>query len=71
MSRRRVVVTGLGTTSPVGGDVASTWDALINGRSGVRYLTDEWAEQQPVKLAALEAWEASHPPRIDTLAGTA
>ena len=41
---KRVVVTGLGTTSPVGGDVASTWDALVTGRSGVRHLTDEWAE---------------------------
>jgi len=48
---KRVVVTGLGTTSPVGGDVASTWDALISGRSGVRRLTDEWAEEMPVKIA--------------------
>ena len=38
MSRRRVVVTGLGTTSPVGGDVASTWEALVAGKSGVRHL---------------------------------
>ncbi len=34
----RVVVTGLGTTTPVGGDVASTWDALVAGRSGVGAL---------------------------------
>jgi 3-oxoacyl-[acyl-carrier-protein] synthase II len=54
---KRVVITGLGTTSPVGGDVASTWDALINGRSGVRYLTDEWAEQQPVRIAGRIAVE--------------
>ena len=51
MSRTRVVVTGMGTTSPVGGDVASTWDALLAGTSGVRHLTDEWAEQMPVKIA--------------------
>ena len=51
MSRTRVVVTGMGTTSPVGGDVASTWDALLAGTSGVRQLTDEWAEQMPVKIA--------------------
>src|SRR3954467_4516203 len=57
MSRTRVVVTGLGTTSPVGGDVASTWDALVSGRSGVRYLTDEWAEQMPVKIAGRIAVE--------------
>ena len=54
---KRVVVTGLGTTSPVGGDVASTWDALVNGRSGVRYLTDEWAEEMPVKIAGRIAVE--------------
>ena len=51
MSSKRVVVTGLGVTSPVGGDVASTWDALVNGRSGVRHLTDEWAEEMPVRIA--------------------
>ena len=59
MSSKRVVVTGLGVTSPVGGDVASTWDALINGRSGVRRLTDEWAEEMPVKIAGRIAVEPS------------
>ena len=54
---KRVVVTGLGTTSPVGGDVPSTWDALVNGRSGVRYLTDDWAEQMPVRIAGRIAVE--------------
>src|SRR3954469_3393731 len=54
---KRVVVTGLGTTSPVGGDVASTWDALVSGRSGVRRLTDEWAEELPVKIAGRIAVE--------------
>lgn len=57
MSRTRVVVTGLGTTSPVGGDVASTWDALVNGRSGVRQLTDDWAAEMPVKIAGRIAVE--------------
>src|SRR5690349_22345097 len=57
MSRTRVVVTGLGTTSPVGGDVASTWDALVNGRSGVRYLDDEWAAEMPVRIAGRIAVE--------------
>ncbi len=36
MSATRVVVTGLGTTSPVGGDVPTTWAALLAGQSGVR-----------------------------------
>ena len=57
MSRTRVVVTGLGTTSPLGGDVASTWDALVNGRSGVRRLTEDWVENLPVKIAARVAVE--------------
>ena len=57
MSRTRVVVTGLGTTSPLGGDVASTWEGLLEGRSGVRHLTDPWAEELPVKIAARVAVE--------------
>ncbi|GGM49113.1 3-oxoacyl-ACP synthase [Micromonospora sonchi] len=52
MSRSDVVVTGLGATTPLGGDVASTWDAMLNGRSGVSALTQEWAEQLPVRIAA-------------------
>jgi 3-oxoacyl-[acyl-carrier-protein] synthase II len=32
--QRRVVVTGLGATSPVGGTVPETWDAILAGRSG-------------------------------------
>ncbi len=51
MSRRRVVVTGLGTTSPVGGDVPSTWNALVAGKSGVRHLSDAWDDEQPVRIA--------------------
>jgi len=52
MSTKRVVVTGLGATSPVGGDVASTWAALLEGRSGVSALTADWAEQLPARIAA-------------------
>ena len=37
--RRRVVVTGLGAISPVGNDVASSWDALLAGRSGIGPIT--------------------------------
>jgi 3-oxoacyl-[acyl-carrier-protein] synthase II len=57
MSRRRVVVTGMGTTSPVGGDVASTWEGMVAGRSGVRRLDDDWAEEMPVKIAGRIAVE--------------
>ena len=52
MSNVDVVVTGLGATTPLGGDVASSWDAMLNGRSGVSALTQEWAQQLPVRIAA-------------------
>jgi 3-oxoacyl-[acyl-carrier-protein] synthase II len=52
MSRPDVVVTGLGATTPLGGDVASTWEAMLAGRSGVGPLTQEWAAQLPVRIAA-------------------
>ncbi|MGX5657331.1 beta-ketoacyl-[acyl-carrier-protein] synthase family protein [Geodermatophilus nigrescens] len=54
-----VVVTGLGATTPLGGDVASTWDALLAGRSGVRRLDDEWVKEMPAQLAATLAVEPS------------
>ncbi len=52
VTRPDVVVTGLGATTPLGGDVASTWDAMLAGTSGVRPLTQEWAAQLPVRIAA-------------------
>jgi len=57
MSQRRVVVTGLGATTPLGGDVASTWTALLAGKSGVRLLTEDWRELLPVHFAARVAIE--------------
>ncbi|MET7299432.1 beta-ketoacyl-ACP synthase II [Embleya sp. NPDC005575] len=54
---RTVVVTGLGATTPVGGDVATTWSALLAGTSGARALTEEWAAQLPVTFAARIAVE--------------
>ena len=56
MASTRVVVTGLGVTSPVGGDVPSTWEALLAGRSGVRALTEEKPE---LVVLALDAKSAS------------
>lgn len=58
MSRRRVVVTGLGTTSPVGGDVPSTWQSLVSGTSGVTHLAGDWSDQ-PVRIAGTAAVEPS------------
>ena len=47
-----IVITGLGATTPLGGDVASTWAGMLAGRSGVSAITEEWAEELPVKIAA-------------------
>ncbi len=59
MSQRRVVVTGLGATTPIGGGVASSWSALLAGTSGVRTLTEDWASTIPVSFAARVAIEPS------------
>ena len=49
----RVVVTGLGATTPLGGDVASTWESLLAGRSGAVRLPDDWTDVPlPVQIAA-------------------
>ena len=56
--RTRVVVTGLGAITPVGADVASTWQALLAGRSGAVALTEEWAAELPARIAA---WAAVDP----------
>ncbi len=40
-----VVVTGLGATTPLGGDVATTWEAALAGKSGVRTFDNDWAEK--------------------------
>jgi 3-oxoacyl-[acyl-carrier-protein] synthase II len=39
-----VVVTGIGATTPLGGDVASTWKALLAGESGVSTIEHEWVK---------------------------
>jgi 3-oxoacyl-[acyl-carrier-protein] synthase II len=39
LSKRRVVVTGLGVVSPVGNDVAGAWEAILAGRSGIAAVT--------------------------------
>jgi 3-oxoacyl-[acyl-carrier-protein] synthase II len=59
MTARRVVVTGLGATTPIGGDVPTTWSALLAGKSGVRLLTEDWRENLPVHFAARVAVEPS------------
>ena len=55
MTKTTVVITGIGATTPLGGDAASTWEAMLAGRSGVSRLEAEWSEELPVKIAALAA----------------
>src|SRR4029453_4299292 len=59
MPTKRVVITGLGATSPVGGDVATTWNALLEGRSGVNALTQDCAQQLGTQIAAEAAVDPS------------
>jgi 3-oxoacyl-[acyl-carrier-protein] synthase II len=51
---KRIVVTGLGATTPVGSNVTETWDAILAGKSGVRLMPFDWVEtfELPVKIAA-------------------
>src|SRR5690625_2865323 len=59
MIQTDVVVPGLGATTPLGGDVATTWSALLDGRSGVSVLPEEWHETLPVHFAGQIAQEPS------------
>jgi len=50
MSKRRVVVTGLGIVSPVGNSVTQSWSNILNGVSGIDYLTNVETEGQAVEF---------------------
>ncbi|WP_030023113.1 beta-ketoacyl-[acyl-carrier-protein] synthase family protein [Streptomyces monomycini] len=54
-TNRTVVVTGIGATTPLGGDSASTWEGMLAGRSGVAALDQDWAADLPVRIAAAAA----------------
>ncbi|GGI02710.1 beta-ketoacyl-[acyl-carrier-protein] synthase family protein [Arthrobacter liuii] len=47
----RAVVTGSGTINPLGSTVKETWEALLDGHSGIAALEQDWAEQLPVRIA--------------------
>ena len=51
MSKRRVVVTGLGIVSPLGNDLASNWDGIVNGRSGIGMVEGFDASTYPTRIA--------------------
>ncbi|MFB9733614.1 beta-ketoacyl-[acyl-carrier-protein] synthase family protein [Streptomyces thermocoprophilus] len=62
----RVLVTGVGAMTPLGADAPSTWAALLDGKSGLRLLEEEWAAQLPVHIAApLTADPAAQLPRAE------
>ncbi|MFB9909132.1 beta-ketoacyl-[acyl-carrier-protein] synthase family protein [Allokutzneria oryzae] len=68
MSLTDVVVTGIGATTPLGGDAKSTWDGLVAGRSGVSPMRGEWAErfELDVRIAAHLAVEPTEVlPRVE------
>lgn len=46
----KIVVTGLGATTPLGGDVKSTWDALLAGKSGISTLEQEWVARYEIPV---------------------
>ncbi len=52
MSKRRVVVTGLGVISPLGNDLASTWEGIVAGRSGIGPITHFDVSEYPTRIAA-------------------
>lgn len=63
-----VVITGIGATTPLGGDAMSTWDAMLAGRTGVSKLDADWVERfnLPVKIAATLAVEPTEIlPRVE------
>jgi 3-oxoacyl-[acyl-carrier-protein] synthase II len=51
MNKRRVVITGLGIVSPVGNNVATAWDNIVNGRSGIAPITRFDASVLPTRIA--------------------
>ena len=53
MSRRRVVVTGMGIVSPLGNDLASSWDGIVNGRSGIGQVDSFDVSAYATRIAGL------------------
>jgi 3-oxoacyl-[acyl-carrier-protein] synthase II len=58
---KKVVVTGIGATTPLGGDSKSTWSNLLAGKSGISTLTQEWVSKHelPVTFAGQAKTPAS------------
>ncbi|MFF2354679.1 beta-ketoacyl-[acyl-carrier-protein] synthase family protein [Kitasatospora sp. NPDC058115] len=54
-----VLVTGLGATTPLGGDVASTWAGMLAGDNGIRPIEADWAAGLPIRIAGRLAVDPS------------
>ncbi len=52
-SKDAVVVTGIGATTPLGGTAESSWTRLLAGDSGVVRITEDWAQDLPVRIAGV------------------
>jgi 3-oxoacyl-[acyl-carrier-protein] synthase II len=72
LSNRRVVITGLGAITPLGLDVESYWQGLINGQSGIGPITQFDASSYPIRVAAevkgFEPTNYMHIKRVDRTA---
>ena len=55
----QVVVTGLGMTTPVGGNVESSWQQVLAGQPGIRVIDEPWVDVQPSKIAGIMAVDPS------------
>ena len=70
---KKIVVTGIGATSPLGGTVADTWKALLAGESGAATLDNDWDEQYGIpvnfaakaKIPAIDVLERTEAKRLD------
>ena len=51
----QVVITGLGMTTPVGGDVETSWRNVLAGKPGIVTIDEPWAEIQPARIAGIMA----------------
>src|SRR5699024_3409723 len=52
MDKRRVVITGVGAVTPLGNDAQTLWDGVVQGKSGIDYITKVDKEAFPVHVAA-------------------
>lgn len=52
---RTVVITGLGASTPLGGDLPTTWSALLAGTSGISLIEAEWAQELSTRIAGQAA----------------